>query len=333
MLTIVRCTTIALVLGVLAAGPSAQAQPPHVARVGVIASGTLASSVASVGAFRQRLRELGYVEGQSIAIEVRYADEIRYADAQPKRYRDIAAELVGRGVDVIVASGTLATRGAKEVTSAIPIVMVSSGDAVAAGLVTSLPRPGGNVTGQSFMGPELAVKGFDLLMEVLPRAKRVGAVFNPEIARGEPIGLIGIRTSAKAKGVTVQPVEVRRPDDLAQALAGMGVARLNGLLVFALNVAQLSPIVDLVAKNRLPAVYGFREAVEAGGLMSFGPKSSALWRGAAGYVDRILKGAKPGDLPVEQPTAFELVLNERTAKALGLTIPASVQARADQIIE
>jgi putative tryptophan/tyrosine transport system substrate-binding protein len=321
--TITRLTRAVVVLLVLVASLSAAAQQPRVARIGVITSHSPAIMVASVDAFRQRMRELGYAEGRNFAIEVRAA-------AQPERFRELAAELVGLGVDVIVASGTAATRAAKEVTSTIPIVMVSVGDAVESGLVKSLPRPGGNITGQSFMGREMALKGLDLLMEALPRAKRVAALYNPEFA-GAAFGAMS--AAAQSKGVTLQRVELRRSDDLDPALAAMGQARPNALFVFGVRTDQQFRIVEIAAKNRLPAVYGFRDAVDAGGLMSFGPKRSDLWRGAANYVDKILKGVKPGDLPVEQPTTFELVVNLKTAKTLGLSIPAPVLARADQVIE
>ena len=322
--TITRLTRAVAVLLVLVAWLSAGAQQPRVARIGVITSGSPATSAASVDAFRQRLRELGYAEGRNVAIEV------RDAVAQPERFRERAAELVGLGVDVIVASGTSTTRAAKEVTSTIPIVMVSVGDAVGAGLVQSLARPGGNITGQSFMGREMALKELDLLMEALPRAKRVAALYNPEFA-GATFGAMS--AAAQSKGVTLQRVELRRLDDLDPALAAMGQARPNALLVFGVMTDQQIRIVEIAARNRLPAVYGFREAVDAGGLMSFGPKRPDLWRGAANYVDKILKGAKPGDLPVEQPTRFELVVNLKTAKALGIAIPPSVLARADHVIE
>jgi putative tryptophan/tyrosine transport system substrate-binding protein len=313
--------------GVLAAPLAVEAQPQaQVARIGVIPSGSPATSAASIEAFRQRLRELGYVEGRNIAIEV------RYALAQPKRVRGLAAELVGLGVDIIVVSGTLATRAAKDETSTIPIVMVTVGDAVGAGLVKTLPRPGGNITGHSFLGPELALKGFDLLTEALPRATRLAVLFNPEITP-DPLGFRALGAAAPAKGVTLQPVELRRSDDLNPALAAMGQGRPNALLVFAASPVQQNRIVEFAAKNRFPALYGFREAVEAGGLMSFGPKLLDLWRGAGNYVDKILKGAKPADLPIEQPTKFELVINLKTAKALGLTIPRSLLLRADQVIE
>lgn len=181
------------------------------------------------------------------------------------------------------------------------------------------------------MGTEMALKGFDLLMEVLPRARRVAALYNPEIATRP--GLDALRSAAQSRSVTIQRVELRRPDDLKSALTAMGHASPNALLVFGMTADQQIRIVEIATEHRLPAVYGFREAVDAAGLMSFGPKLTDLWRGAANYVEKILKGAKPGILPVEQPTTFELVVNQKTAKALGLTIPASVLARADQVIE
>jgi putative ABC transport system substrate-binding protein len=208
--------------------------------------------------------------------------------------------------------------------------MVSVGDAVRAGFVTSLSRPGGNITGQSFLAPELTIKGLDLLMEALPRAKRFGWLFNPNLTQ-EPAP--ALRAAARARSVTLQPLALRRPDDLKPALAVMGQTRPDALLVFAVNASQLGQVVEFAAKNRLPSVYGFREAVDAGGLMSVGPKLSDLWRGAANYVDKLLKGTKPADLPVEQPTKFELVINLKAATALGLTIPQTLLLRADQLIE
>jgi putative ABC transport system substrate-binding protein len=269
-LTIINFAMAVVVSLVLVGRPSAEAQQPHVARIGVISNGSPDSSAASVEPFRQRLRELGYVEGRNITIEIRYADEVRYAAAQRKRYRDIAAELAGLRVDVIVATRTLATHGAKEVTSTIPIVMVSVGDAVRAGLVTSLGRPGGNITGQSFLAPELTIKGLDLLTEALPRATRVGWLFNPNLTR-EPAPALG--AAVRARGVTLQPLALRRPDDLKPALAAMGQPRPDALLVFAVNASQLDQVVEFAAKNRLPAVYGFREAVDAGGLCPSAPSS------------------------------------------------------------
>ncbi len=232
----------------------------------------------------------------------------------------------------LFASGTLATRAAREVTSIVPIVMVSVGDAVGAGLVKSLPKPGANVTGQSCMGSELATKGFDVLTEALPRASRVAVLFNTQITPESAI-FRDLDVAARAKGVALQPVVFRRPEDLSPTLAVMNKARPHALLIFAAGVDEQKRIVEFAAKNRLPVLCTFREAVDAGGLFSIGPKLTELWRGAANYVDKILKGAKPGELPVEQPTTFELVINLKTAKALGLTIPPSLLARADQVIE
>ena len=321
---------IALALAVVSPAVQAQ-QGGKVNRVGVLQSGSPATSADLVEAFRQRLRELGYVEGRDIAIEVRYADDSRYTAAQkPKRYRDLAADLVGLPVDVVVAGGTPATRAAKQMTSTVPIVMVSVGDAVAAGLVRSLARPGENVTGQSFMGPEMAAKELDLLAEAFPRAKRIAALFDSGIATG--VGIRDIGAAARARGVVLQPVGVQHPDDLERALAPVGKARPDAMIVYAVSFAQLSQVVEFAAKHRLPTIYGSRTAVDAGGLMSFGPKLPELWRGAANYVDRILKGAKPGDLAVAQPTTFEFVVNLKTAKTLGVTIPPALLARADEVV-
>ena len=319
-------TTLVAVL-LLAIPVTVGAQPQaQVARIGVISSGAIATSVTLFDAFRDRLRELGYAEGQNISIES------RVAAGQPGQLRDVATELVGLRVDVIVASGTLATRAARDVTSTVPIVMVGVGDAVGAGLVKSLPRPGGNITGQSFMGAELAAKGIDVLTEVFPRASRLAMLFNPDIAP-ESTTLRPVDAAARARGVTLRPVVLRRPDDLNSGLAAVKKERPNALLVFALSVDEVKRIVEFAATNRVPAAYTFREAVDAGGLMSLGPNRIELWRGAANYVDRLLKGANPADLPVEQPTKFELVINVKTAKALGLTIPQSLLVRADEIIQ
>jgi putative ABC transport system substrate-binding protein len=311
--------------GALLAAPLAvEAQQPRVARIGVITSDSPATFAISVDVFRQRLRELGYVESRNISIEVRSV-------AQPERFREVAAELAGLGVDVIVASGTATTRAAKEATSTIPIVMVSVGDAVSAGFVKSLPRPGGNITGQSFLGSAIGIKGLDLITAVLPRARRIAALYSPEIAPGPAFDTL--RAAAQSKGVALERIDLRRADDLGPILAAMGHARPDALLAFAVRTDQLNQLVEIAARSRLPVFYAFREAVDAGGLVSFGPKRPDLWRGAANYVDKILKGAKPADLPVEQPTTFELVINLNTAKALGLTIPQPLLLRADEVIQ
>jgi putative ABC transport system substrate-binding protein len=311
-----------------AAWHAAEAQQPH--KVGLVLNGSPTASAPAVAAFRDRMRELGYVEGRNVAIEVRYGDELRHGGALPQRYRGLVSELVALRVDVIVVPNTVATRAAMAVTSTVPIVMASIGNAVGAGLVKSLAMPGGNVTGQSFMGAELNLKELDLLVEVLPRVRRVAALFNPSIAT-DPAGSPALAAAARSKGVAMHFAPIRQPEDLD--LAALGQPRPDAVLVFAVTETQQARIVEFAARHRLPAVYGFREAVDAGGLMSFGPRLTDLWRGAANYADRILKGAAPAALPVEQPSRFELVVNAKTAKALGVAIPAPVLARADAIVE
>jgi putative ABC transport system substrate-binding protein len=319
---------LGLAVGSLASSPPAAGQPAS--RIGVIANGSPTASAPAVNAFRERMRELGYVEGRNLVLDVRFADELRHAGALPQRYRELVDEVLGHRADVIVTPNTVGTRAAKAATSTVPIVMVGVGNAVGAGLVKSLARPGGNVTGQSFMGAELNLKELDLLVDVLPRARRIVALFNPDLAT-EPTGPRALGAAARAKGISLHYVPIRPPD--TPDLAAMGPGRPDALLVFAVTETQQARIVDFAARHRLPAVYGFREAVDAGGLMSFGPRLPDLWRGAAHYVDRIRRGASPGELPVEQPARFELVVNQRTAKALGVVIPAAVLARADEVIE
>jgi putative ABC transport system substrate-binding protein len=308
----------------LAADVHAQSQ---VARVGVIPSGSAAKTARFIDVFRQRLQELGYVEGRNIAVELRYPGE------HTEGYREAAAELVALKVDVIVAASTAATRAARQQTSTIPIVMVGVADAVLAGFAQTLARPGGNATGQSFLGAELHDKGFDLLTEALPRVKRIAMIYDPAIAIRDPPEFKNVRTAAQAKGVTIVPVRVRRADDLSSALAAMAETPPGALHVFAVRIAEQPQIADFAAKHRIPAICSFGEAVDAGALMTYGPNFFEFWRGAASYVDKILKGAKPADLPVEQPAAFEMVINLKTAKALGITLPPSVLARADRLIQ
>src|SRR5262245_25983127 len=258
-------TTLVAAVLLLALPLTVTAQPqPQLARIGVIAAGSPAMAAADLDAFRERLRDLGREEGRNVAIES------RFAAGHPERLRDLAAQLVAIKVDVIVASGTLPTRAAREVTSTLPIVMVGVGDAVGAGLVKSLPRPGGNITGQSFLGSELAAKGLDVLTETFPKASRLAVLFNPDIAP-ESTTFRPVAAAAQAKGVTLRPVALRRPEDLSSGLATVKKDRPNALLVFALSVDDVKRIVEFAAKNRLPAAYTFREAVDAGGLMSLGP--------------------------------------------------------------
>jgi len=320
--------------GLLAAPLAAEAQQAaKVTRIGYL-SPNLAASPHLPEAFRQGLRDLGYVEGRNVVIE--YRD----AEGKPERLPALAAELVALKVDVIVApASTLAALTAMQATKTIPIVFAGVGDPVTSGLVTSLARPGGNVTGLTGLGPELVGKRLELLTQAVPGVSRVAVLSRPG-ALGERTDkdmLKGVEGAGRALGVRLQFVEARGrgPEDFDRAFSDMTRARASALTVLpsAMFFNERRRLVDLAAKNRLPAVYPLREFVDAGGLMSYGPNFADLFRRAATYVDKILKGAKPGDLPVEQPTKFELVINLKTAKALGLTIPQSLLGRADQVIE
>ncbi len=298
---------LAVVLNLTLAPLAAEAQQAgQAARIGYLAA-DLTVCPHMTEAFRQGLRDLGYVDGRSVVIEYRDA-EGKY-DRLPAR----AAELVALKVDVIVAADTPAALAAKKATRTLPIVFIGAGDPVTIGLVTSLARPGGNVTGLSLLAPELVGKRLELLKQAVPGVGRVAALWQP--------GFVGERTEKDM----LKEVEVA-----ARARARADALTVLGSAMFA---NERRRVVDLAAKNRLPGVYGFREYVDAGGLMAYGPNVADLFQRAATYADKILKGAKPGDLPVEQPTKFELVLNLKTAKALGLTIPQSVLVRADQVIE
>jgi len=306
-------------------------QAAKVARIGHL-SPNLAAGPHLRDAFLQGLRDLGYVEGRNVVIE--------YRDAEGKleRLPALAAELVALKVDVILADGgTLGPRVAMQATTTIPIVFTSAADPVGSGLVTSLARPGGNVTGLSALGPELVGKRLELLKQAVPGIDRV-AVLRGGSTLGERVlkdMLEAADVAARALGVQPQFIEARGPDEFARAFSAMTSARAGALTVLPSNmfVRERRRLVDLAAKNRLPAVYTSREFVDAGGLMSYGAHQPDLFRRAATYVDKILKGAKPGDLPIEQPTKFELVINLKTAKDLGLTIPQSVLARADELIQ
>ena len=313
---------VALALGLLAAPLAAEAQQAaKVARIGYLAT-NLAASPHLREAFRQGLRDLGYVEGRNVVIE--------YRDAEGKleRLPALAAELVALKVDVIVAAGTPAALAAKQATRTLPIVFAAAADPVTSGLVTSLARPGGNVTGLSSLAPELVGKRLELLKQAVPGVSRVAVLWQPGALgeRTEKDMLKGAEVAARALGVRLQFVEARGPADFDRAFSDMTRARAGALTVLPSTMffSERRRLVDLAAKNRLPAVYPLREFVDAGGLMSYGPNLADLFRRAATYVDKILKGAKPADLPVEQPTKFELVINLKTAKALGLTIPPSL---------
>ena len=321
---------IATLAGGLVAAPlAAEAQQAaKVPRIGYLFS-NLATPSHLWEAFRQGLRDLGYVEGRNVVIE--------YRDAEGKldRLPALAAELVALKVDVIVAPATPATVAAKQATKTIPIVFAVVSDPVTSGLVTSLARPGGNVTGLTVLEPELVGKRLELLKQVVPGVSRVAVLWHPGAVgeRTEKDVLKEAEAAARALGVPLQFVEARGPADFDRAFLDMTRASAGALTVLESTVffVERRHLVDLAAKNRLPAVYGLREFVDAGGLMAYGPNQPDLFRRAATYVDKILKGAKPGDLPVEQPTKFELVINLKTAKDLGLTIPPSLLQRAEVI--
>ena len=326
-----RAFLASLAGGLLAAPRATTAQQAgKVARIGLLQIQTRERLVPYLKAFEEGLRELGYVEGRD------FVREYRFADQQRERLPDLAAELVRLKVDVIVTGTDPGTMAARQATTTIPIVMALGVDPVGAGLIARLRRPGGNVTGLLFVvGPEIEGKRLDHLKEVVPRMSRVACFWNPDIP-GYVAFWKATEEAARRLGVTLLSVEVREPREIEGAFARITRERAQALVVIAdaLALSAVRPeIPALAAKHRLPSSYTSREAVDAGGLMSYGTSMPDLFRRAAGYVDKILKGAKPGDLPVEQPTKFELVLNLKTAKALGLTIPQSLLIRADEVIE
>jgi putative ABC transport system substrate-binding protein len=316
--------------GLLAAPLAAEAQgPAKIPRVGWLSPGSAASDATFLASFRDALRELSWVEGQNIALEP------RWAEGRFERLPDLAVELVRLNVDVIVTVVTQASLAAKRATRTIPIVMVGVGDPLGSGLVASLARPGGNITGPSSMLAEVSGKQLALLRETVPKASRVAVLWNPTNPVWQVAALRETEGAARALGLRLQLQEARGPDQLEAAFAAMTREHAGALFVPAdiILVRHAQQIAALAARHGLPAMYGFREHVEAGGLMSYAANFAVMYRRAAVYVDKILKGAKPGDLPVEQPTKFELVINLKTAKALGLTIPQSLLQRADQVIE
>jgi putative ABC transport system substrate-binding protein len=326
-----RAFISSLGVGLLAAPLAAWAQQAAtVARIGYLLF-TPAANAHLHEAFRQGLRDLGYVEGRNVVIEY------RSAEGKFERSPALAAELVALKVDVILAASTPQALAAKQATKTIPIVFIALADPVTSGLVTSLARPGGNVTGLSYLTPELVGKCLEQLTQAIPGVSRVAVLWQPGDVpeRTEKDLLKEAEVAARALGVRVQFVEARGPADFDRAFSDMTRARADALSVLTgvMLFGERRRLVNLAAKNRLPAVYPWREAVDAGGLMAYGPDLAHMFRRAATYVDKILKGAKPADLPVEQPTKFELVINLKTAKALGLTIPQSLLERADQVIQ
>jgi putative ABC transport system substrate-binding protein len=322
--------SILVAMMLLAVGVTAQAQQQaKVARIGYLTGGTLSASSDSNEAFRQALRELGYIEGKNVVIEWRASEGKR------DRLSSLATELVGLKADVIVVTGLGDLRAAKEATATIPIVMVVDSDPVRTGFIASLARPGGNITGLSTLAPELSGKRLELLKEVVPKLSRV-AVFGTSTSAGNAQELTEIENAAGALGLKFQYVDVLGSKDLETAFREASKGRAEAALMIvsgAIAGDHRMQILDLAAKSRLPLIYQRREYVEAGGLMSYGANRNDQYRRAAVYVDKILKGAKPTELPVEQPKKFEFVINVKTAKQIGLTIPPNVLARADRVIK
>ena len=309
----------------LAAPLTAEAQhPQRVYRLGVIWS---PSGGGQLETLRHSLQELGYVEGQNLAIEQRFTEELTLDEA-------VVIELIQRRVDVILTSGSTATRAVKNATSIIPVVMTLVSDPIGQGFVQTLRRPGRNITGLSTLGSELVPKALELLRETVPKASRVSVVFYSDL-RIHRILVKELEDAAKASGVEIlHAVTANSEANIGASLATVKKQRPNGLIVLVpASTTNRKSIVDFAAAERLPAVYWWREFVEAGGLMHYGPSLDEMYRRAASYVDKIFRGQNPADLPIEQPTKVELVINLRAAKALGLTIPPSVLLRADQVIE
>jgi putative ABC transport system substrate-binding protein len=300
-------------------------QTEKVRRIGILVASSASFIAPYIETFRQALRGLGYFENQNMAIEY------RYAEGKYERLPTLAADLVRLKVAIIVTEGTPPSRAAKLATTTIPIVMTVTGDPVVTGLVANLVRPGGNLTGASFFFPEIAAKRLELLREAIPEVTRVLLLWNPANAVHHP-AVKAIEAAAKTLGIGVQHLKVQTPADFDGALSAISRSR-DSLLEDGLINVYTSQIVGLATRTRLPTNFGLTSFAEAGGLMAYGPNRDEMWRLAAIFVDKILRGAKPGELPVEQATRFDLVLNLKTAKALGLTIPPSLLARADQVIE
>jgi ABC-type uncharacterized transport system substrate-binding protein len=322
---------VTLALGFLMLPLTAEAQQAmRVYRIGWLSAGPPPSTpTAQMQAFQQGLRDLGYVEGQNLAIEY------RYGEGKAERLREVAAELVQLPVDVIVTVGASGTRGAQHATRTIPIVMTGNYDPVGQGFVASLAHPGGNITGLSFQGTELPGKRLEILKETVPQSRRIAVLANPASPGYAPL-LHNLTVAAEALKLSLHVVEVDRAEALDDAFAAMTRAGVDALVVFAepqVITPQRGRIAALAATSRLPAMYDNKTYVEAGGLMSYGAHLPDIYRRAVTYVDKILKGAKPADLPVEQPTKFELVINLKTAQALEITMPPSLLLLADEVIQ
>jgi putative tryptophan/tyrosine transport system substrate-binding protein len=305
--------------------PAAAQQTNRVPQIGFLVASSISYYASRIEIFRQGLRELGYIEGKNIAVEY------RFGEGKEDRLRELAAELINLKVDIIVAPAS--ARFAKEATKTIPIVFAATADPIATGLVNSLARPGGNLTGLTIVGPELTGKRLEILKEAFPRVNRVAFVWNPS----SPTDLVlskEMEAASQAFGLKIQSLEVRNPNDLDNVFSAAtreGVHALTMTVNPLLNTHR-GRILEFVAKNRLPAIFAAPEIVEAGGLMSYSPDFAEQFIRLAAFVDKILKGAKPADLPVEQPKKFEFVVNLKTAKQIGLTIPPNVLTRADKVI-
>ena len=303
-------------------------QSQKVPRIGVLLPGTAASFALRTKAFIEGLRELGYIDGQTVAIEWKWGQD------RVEGLSELAAELVGRNVDVLLTGGTAAAKALKSATGTIPIVMAIIGDPVAAGLVESLARPGGNATGFSIVAPDLSGKRLELLKEIVPDISPVAVMLNPKNPQSQ-FELKEMQAAAQALGLQLHAVEVSPQELLEEAFATMTRASARGLIVLTdpIFFSQRRKIVDLASRSRLPAMYFFQDFVAEGGLVSYAPSDTDLYRRSATYVHRILSGAKPSELPVEQPTKFDLAINLKAAKALGVEIPPLLLARADEVIE
>ena len=323
-----KLTSLALSFMLVALSVTAEAQQKRkVLRIGLLSGLRPSPMPPTIEAFRQGLRELGYIEGQNILIEY------RWAEGRDDRYAPLAAELVNLGVDVIVVQGTQAAIAAKQATSTIPIIVGGAGDLVGEGLVASLARPGGNVTGFTNIDPDLSAKRLQLLREALPKVSRVAVLYHGGPG-GDQEELRETQTAAKKLRVAIQPLHVLEPEQFQSAYAAMVKERAQALIIFSGSFTSFHrrTLLDLAAKIQIPTMCGNPEWSTAGGLISYGHDRSDQWRRAAVYVDKILKGTKPADLPVQQPMKFELVINLKTAKEIGLTIPPNVLVRADRVI-
>jgi putative ABC transport system substrate-binding protein len=321
---------LVLLLGLLVGPLDAEAQQAgRMYRIGYLSTPTRESVEHGLEAFLRTLRGLGWIEGQNLIIEY------RWAEGNVDRLPGLAAELVGRNVDVIVAPAGSAALAAKNATSTIPIVMIFASDPVETGLVASLRRPGGNITGTTFTpGPEIFGKQLQILKEAVPHASRVAILSNPADA-SFALQVKQVEATAQSLGIRLQHVGARGPEEFDSAFAAMARERADALLVTGTStfLAHRTRLAELAVKGRLPTMYSFRESVEAGGLMAYAVNMADFVGRAAVYVDKILKGAKPADLPVEQPTKFELVINLKAAKALGITVPQALVLRADEVIQ